>query len=390
MYRVVASTLGPEPTREATRAAANEWWLKKEAELNGLVKKDVVAEYVDAHLDSTTEADQLIDEVMSGFVSARTVKTVTEAVERELARPAKSADRSIKANVRSFLEIVKTTVRPSTFRELKLYLESIHGQDDDVSTIDEAQVEKTYLELRKGGLSVGRQKKHWGFFRRFARYLFSTGRLDKLPRNVDMWKITVKPTTPKVPSIEMVRQVLAKLKPRLRLYALLALNCSCNNVDTASLTKSQIDLDRATLTRKRVKTSEEEGVPEVVYALWPETVELLRQHESTHPELFLTSMANTPLWVQRYEGDKVRRTDLILKQWKKAKLPISLKQFRAVSATILESHPTHSRFVQLFLGHSPRSVAQKHYSLPDQKGFAKALNWLHDRLFTCQEKKQRE
>src|SRR5579884_2006560 len=38
-YFVVASKLNPaNPTRDATREAANEWWLAKKAQLDGLIK----------------------------------------------------------------------------------------------------------------------------------------------------------------------------------------------------------------------------------------------------------------------------------------------------------------------------------------------------------------
>jgi hypothetical protein len=35
MYRVPASKLGPVPIRDTTRAAANEWWHKKNLEIEG-------------------------------------------------------------------------------------------------------------------------------------------------------------------------------------------------------------------------------------------------------------------------------------------------------------------------------------------------------------------
>ncbi len=61
------------------------------------------------------------------------------------------------------------------------------------------------------------------------------------------------------------------------MYALLGLNCGMSNTDLAGLKKSEVDLKEGTLTRKRVKTGDNDNVPIVCYKLWPETLKLLKK-----------------------------------------------------------------------------------------------------------------
>jgi integrase len=357
MYRLPASKLGPTPTREATRAAANHWWAKKEAELNGY---------------TTDLAEQL---------GGRKELIVTQEDADRLIPKYVNPDRSVKAQGQAFLEIVKGEVRPMSYREIKWCIEHIPNQDADVAIYDEPYVEKSYLDLRSRNLSESRKKKRWDILRRFLRYLWSR-RLIELPRNLDSYGFTVRPQ--KIPTypLPQVRKALARLQPRQRLYGLLALNCGCNNVDIGQLRKDQVDREAGTLTRRRVKTGDNPQVPTVTYSLWPETLALLKNHWSAHPELALTSKDNTPLWTASVEGDRTPRKDLILKQWQKAKPGIPLKALRSISATLLESHETYGRYVPHFLGHSPKTIAARHYAAPSQGLFDEALRWLHDQLLT--------
>jgi integrase len=125
--------------------------------------------------------------------------------------------------------------------------------------------------------------KRWGFFRRFVKYLWEK-RLIEMPRNVSSFGFEVKARKIKTHSPAEVRAVLSTLKPRLRLYAMLGLNCGMTSVDMGQMTKGMVDLDNGRIVRRRVKTGGHENVPTVDYKLWPETLELLREHRSTHPD----------------------------------------------------------------------------------------------------------
>jgi integrase len=353
MYRVVASSLGPNPTREATRAAANAWWQKKEAELNGYVPDLAEQLPINSPIVVTqADADRLIQEPEPG--------------------------NSLKECGQSFLEIKCGGTKPRTLEEIAAYITKLDGNPE---SINEAYVERAYRSLKASPLSAGRKKKHWGFLKRFITFLWERRTIESLPRNLNALKFCVSPQEVKKYDIEKVREVLASPKSRLRLYAHLALNCGMVNTDIANLKKDETDLTRGTITRRRSKTGHHENVPVVRYKLWPETLDLLRKHQSSHPTLFLTNMRGNPLLDTRIEDGKAVRFDMIVQQWRRARPGIPLKGLRTFAATLLESHPTFGRCTSLFLGHSPKSIKDRHYAAPPQVLFNQALQWLHDQLF---------
>ena len=177
-----------------------------------------------------------------------------------------------------------------------------------------------------------------------------------------------------------MQEVIRKLQDRTALYALLGLNCGMTNADIGALKQSAVK--GGYLTRKRVKTENQDNVPVVSYKLWQETERLLNQFRSTHPELWLVSNVGTPLWSGRIENGCVKEKDLIAKAWQKAKCPIKLKEFRSISATTLENHMEFGRYVSYFLGHSPRTLKDKHYAAPSQTLFDDAIAWLA-KEFAC-------
>src|SRR5207248_5484957 len=58
----------------------------------------------------------------------------------------------------------------------------------------------------------------------------------------------------------------------------------------------------------------------------------------------------------------------------------SLKQLRKLGASLLEGHKDYGRLVSYFLGHSPRTVKDRHYAVPPQALFDKAVTWLGQQL----------
>lgn len=415
-YRVTCQELGAKfLTKEATAALANEWWLKKKAEIDGpssergilideaemnlhpmVIAGEAANRIIDALVEdpraATDEEIRRCAEAIIGQGSIDDDRQRTEllAAVRALVNPNAAATeaRSVKANGETFLETARGDMKPRSFQELRDYIRSLSGEgsplagDPDVKVIDENLVERTYLALRASRLSAGAKKKRWGFFRRFVGYV-SDKRLIEVPRNLSKFRFKVRPQKIKVYPLEEVKQVLAALTPRLRLYALLGLNCGMTNVDIGRLTKGMVDLKEGVLTRKRVKTEDEENVPTVSYRLWPETLELLREHQSSHPELFLTGMTGAALWECRYEGKEARGKDMIVQQWRRAKVAVPLKAFRSISSTLIETHAMYGRYVIHFLGQSPKGVAYKNYVAPSQELFDAIMLWLRGQLFGC-------
>ena len=172
------------------------------------------------------------------------------------------------------------------------------------------------------------------------------------------------------------------------LYILLCLNCGMRQSDIAALRQSEVDWEAGRIRRKRGKTKEHENVPVVDYLLWEETARLLRKYRSKHPELALTNENNNPLKCETIIDGKVKRLDNIrsayLRLQMKLKIPAKerkpLASLRATASTKLGDHSEFSRFAQFFLGHSPGTVADKHYVKPSGEQFDRAITWLGEAL----------
>jgi hypothetical protein len=238
----------------------------------------------------------------------------------------------------------------------------------------------------ESGQSAAVQRKLWNYFRRFVRFLWSEGYI-ALPRNLNERIFTFGNRAKKIKTypVDEVRKMLATLPDRLKLYALLALNCGMYGVDMAQIRHKEYRNGR--IRRKRSKTRHAENVPEVEYLLWPETRALLDQYPSTHPEYVLTSKTGTPLWESRIEDGKKKKYDLVGLQWhrgrgegRKTKPPIPLKALRSVAATIIESHREYGRYKQHFLGQAPQTIADRHYSAPSQELFDEIIEWLRKQV----------
>ena len=63
---------------------------------------------------------------------------------------------------------------------------------------------------------------------------------------------------------------------------------------------------------------------------------------------------------------------LILAKWK--------QKVADQASSMIASHDFHAKYVQHFPGHAPATVADKHYVVPSQEQFDKAIHWLGRQL----------
>jgi intergrase/recombinase len=87
------------------------------------------------------------------------------------------------------------------------------------------------------------------------------------------------------------------------------------------------------------------------------------------------------LKVERLDADgKLCKIDNIVSAFsrlrKETKIKKQLKLIRKTSATLLKSGKNFSGVDAIFLGHSPRSVADRHYAQVPQALFDEAVKWL--------------
>ena len=421
-FRVSCEELGAMLfTKEGSAALANAWWERKLETLEGpspvarvmraveavpierlreMMERGEAVRMILAELPfvkaevATDEVARVVGVPVAGAEDA--ARKLGEMVAKMADPPTVRTERTFGHHAERFLEFVRG--KPKTFKEIRDVVVSLYGvpglsKDMDVGEMNEEKVEGMFLWLKRSSLSPVSKKKRWAICKRLVRYFWENN-LIELPRNLDSRSMRFTAPTKAVATYPPadIRTCLKTLKPRLRLYALLGLNCGMTNVDIGGLRKDQVDLTKGRLVRKRVKTEGHERVPTVDYPLWPETLELLREHWSGHAELALTSEKGTCLLTVRMDGDAFKEKDLIGLMWQRTrpKPKIPVKAFRSISATLLESHESYGRYKTHFLGHSPKGVADKHYAAPSGRLFDEIISWLHKEIFPKHEENDLE
>jgi integrase len=174
-----------------------------------------------------------------------------------------------------------------------------------------------------------------------------------------------------------VKLLLDTAKGQTRLHILLALNCGFTQADISDLTHEEATDGR--IARKRSKTRRKKTTPEVSYLLWEETSASLEAHQSSDPQRVLVTHTGKPWVDSNHHGvDSIRTLYGYLQE--RTGITSSFKSLRKTAATTLEKHPVYRSYAQYFLGHAPQTVAQAHYTTPDQEDFDRAVRWLGEQF----------
>ena len=179
-----------------------------------------------------------------------------------------------------------------------------------------------------------------------------------------------------------IRRLLTKASSRTRLYILLMLNCGMTQKDISDLRPVEVDDKIGQITRKRSKTREHANVPEVSYLLWPETLALLQQERSSpESERVLLNERGGPLWSEELSKDgKYKKNDNVRTAFdrlrRKLRLVKPLKSLKKTSASLLRASKEYKGLEDLFLGHAPQSMSDRHYAKPPQDLLGEAIGWL--------------
>lgn len=219
--------------------------------------------------------------------------------------------------------------------------------------------------------------------KQLVRWLFDRD-LIPMPKNVANDKALrikldkAKPESYPIPDIKTLLSDPATSE-RTKLYVLLALNTGAYPSDIADLQADEVDLKRGRITRKRSKTKDCPNVPTVSYKLWPKTLGLMKKY-GQRDGVFLLNEDGKPLQSKYVDGDKAVKICNITSAYKRAAGRLSLTgclaQLRKTSANLLFNNEQFKSLHTLFLGHSPRSVAEQFYVAPDTTSLDKAIDWL--------------
>lgn len=285
--------------------------------------------------------------------------------------------------------LVRLQGHKKAFESLKNKDKVVLAADMPVDVLTEQKVEDVFHTIDGEECDEATKQKKWMTFKNFVRHVV-TKRLIALPLNLDSIDLTFEVTPKEKPTPVMadVRDFLSTLPDRLRLYAILAANCGMNNVDIGKLTTGQIDFTARTLTRKRVKTGKHKKVPTVTYWLWEETVQLLRQEMTEGGEYALLDSKGQPLYIDTKDGPQgASLYDKIKSSWRDyfgrdGAKKYTLKDFRYFSSDLIKGSPFRL-YQEVWLGHSPKTVAAKNYS--GAEDCTEVCKWLHTRFFPDQE-----
>ncbi len=239
------------------------------------------------------------------------------------------------------------------------------GRESPVSSINGVLIQRYNSHLHelvaKGECKPWSAHNRFSAFKSFVRWLYQLELID-LPRNLTSkhlgFDLTNSQSEPVALPIDTIKQFLAICEPRQKLVVLLGLNFGFTQKDTAEF--NRLDIVDGHYDHKRAKTKKHAGVPKPKYLIWQETAKLL-EVETLPTRRQIETMYDT--LNRKRTGDK-----------------IAPKHFRSTAASLIYNSP-YSQYAQYFLGHSPRTIADKHYIVPSQTEFDECLKWLRNQIF---------
>lgn len=293
------------------------------------------------------------------------------------------------------------------FYAIRLHLEHFEkwiGKDSEVTEIDGQKLrgyhtrlldmvkqraksrKASTIEERARSFSTTTAREYLTTVKSFVRWLWEMEVIAALPRVLGSksksLKITAENATPVIFNNDEVLRLLQNATGRTKLFMLLMLNCGMTQKDIADLRKLEVDLNAGRIIRKRSKTESFDSVPTVNYLLWPETLTLLKKFmDDGDSELAIMNSNGSSLWSEQLnEKGKYGKADNIKSAFfrlkKKLGITKPLKSLKKTSSSKLRDNERFNGLEDLFLGHAPQKMSDKHYTTTPQKRLDAALSWL--------------
>jgi integrase len=416
-YSVSPRKLNAPPTKASSVSAANEWWRRKQAEIDlapvtpplltfHQEQQKAIAEWYRQHgQEEEATAIQRQDEgqfrewwnnlgsEMKDYVPVSVAMGMPEEKYREQYR---WMDRiqTMKARDRVIEQLPpdkKISSYATKFLNQKLAevgVEISAGRYDNLqrtlaeflSFVGEVEIDKLsgiqledfrdYILGKITSKKYGRDyaKDRIANTKQFYRWLWDSEYIDNLPRKFSKINISVPPTKQITYPMDELKKLILHAKPMEKLALLLMANCGFNQRDVSDLRKDEISPDYKYITRRRSKTAKKKSSPIVRYKLWTETRQLLgaASRQCKDKTYALCNRNGGRLVTSELRDGKLKNSDAIkcgfFRLCKKLEMPNRpLKLIRKTSATLLKNSP-YGHLQSLFLGHSPRDMADRHYS----------------------------
>lgn len=338
------------------------------------------------------------------------------------ARPKPATTSLIRHHVDSFLTFYRALARSGTKSinradNLRRYLATLtdwHETDGLPTTGDRPATDITasfvrgyftYLLARTQDGTMAPATAHGAFIaaKQFIRHIWREDVIG-LPRNLDDRNLRIEVPAPDVQTFTpaQINSILTTATGPTKLYCLLGLNTGMTAKDISDLQPTEVNWTAGTIRRQRSKTRKKgEHVPTITYTLWPETMKLLRQHRADSRDNVLLNTNGTPLVRQAIKADgKMQRTDAIRLAFRRlaqkidrqvmdgtkgiraTRLPQEFTRLRRTGATLIANHFDEG-LAEYWLGHTPKTVAGRHYIAPNADRLTQAIQWLGGQIGTA-------
>jgi integrase len=324
------------------------------------------------------------------------VEELRAGVEALLDGPKAPPGRTVQENVNNWLvtqqaQVASGQMTPGRYQTVAGQMAHVLGYLGAASNVEALDAEKVagfygyaLEQVSSQRWSRAYARETFSTARRWVRWLWEMGKIE-LPRNINSRSFrfgspvkSIRTWTP-----EEVSKVLAAARPKMKLILLLMLNTGATQQDVSDLLDTEVNWREGRIVRKRSKTGDHDSTPVVNYKLWPQTFAVLKRFRSGG-EHVLTTRTGKPYLRQALVAGKVTRSDIVAAYYYKLKKKIGfkkpLKLLRKTGASLLESHEAYGRFVGHYLGHAPKSMAERHYAAPAQALFDEAILWLGRQL----------
>jgi len=321
-----------------------------------------------------------------------------DRLEQPVKRKGLTIDEAIKRFLADQLQKVKVGKRkPATYGawvdRLKHAQRRVSGLVESINSDTLSNFYKVLTNDNK--LGGQRQKNVFKAFKSFVRWSWQEELLEELPRNIAKtfeFSDDAKSHAWMLYTPSEVKMMMKKLPVRGRATVMLGLNCGFTVGDLADLKKSNVDLKAGRLVYKRVKTRGRKHTPTINYKLWPETITVMKEYQSDHPELWFLTEDGLPLKESKIVEDRESQWSALARQWGRWKSNGHVpekpqKGLRKTSATAIEA--TYPGWEETFLGHAPTSIAGKHYVVKDGQPnpeFDKIMDWLREQVMPIAQK----
>ena len=359
-YSVSCKQLKTAKTKEASRQAANEWWLKKQEEIDGALGEaakhpaHIITHYKDAienwrlwgkwhrKYGDITQAEKA-DNTMEFLEEALKIDNPPFPLSKSLEDPryelittAKDQDGAYAIWLERFLTIRKEERNETSIPKENtikahaadyLALKKVHSENKGkigsyfsnkqwlmvfinwlspyaaITELNEGLWERYFIYLSskvaKGDYTTTTAHNYFSSARAFIKNRYEKG-IIPAPLNLHSRDLVFTKANNEIItfSIPEIKEIMAlNMTDIQRLYILLALNCGMYFKDIATLEQGEVDWTAGRITRKRTKTRDRStNVPKVDYLLWRETFTLLKKCKSADMTLVLLNDEGKPLY----------------------------------------------------------------------------------------------